>query len=151
MTDLTHPTSETSGAPMVSATDLDYVLNRFVEDTEGVRFAQTVSADGMHLAASGRLDSARQDTFAAIASGLASLTDSSVDLFGLGIMQRQIIEASNGWVLLSRVSATASLGVVAERNSDLGLVGYEMTRLSKQLGDALSPAVVDRLKGVLAL
>lgn len=131
--------------------DLDFVLNRFVEDVEGVTFAQTVSADGMHLAASAGFDSACHDTFAAIASGLASLTDSSVELFGLGVMHRQIIEASDGWVLLSRVSHTASLGVVAGRNADLGLIGYEMTRLAKQLGDALSPAVVDRLKGVLQL
>ena len=131
--------------------DLDFVLNRFVEDVEGVVFAQTVSADGMHLAASSGTDSACHDTFAAIASGLASLTDSSVELFGLGVMHRQIIEASNGWVLLSRVSETASLGVVAGRNADLGLIGYEMTRLAKQLGDALSPAVVDRLKGALQL
>ena len=131
--------------------DLDFVLNRFVGDVEGVLFAQTVSADGMHLAAAAGSDSARHDTFAAIASGLASLTDSSVELFGLGSMHRQIIEASNGWILLSRVSHTASLGVVAERQADLGLIGYEMTRLSKQLGDALSPAVVDRLKGALQL
>jgi len=149
MSNMTHPTTPT--APAVSASDLDFVLNRFVEDTEGVRFAQTVSADGMHLAASAGSDSARHDTFAAIASGLASLTDSSVDLFGLGAMQRQIIEASDGWVLLSRVSPTATLGVVADRQSDLGLVGYEMTRLSKQLGEALSPDVVDRLKGALGL
>ena len=131
--------------------DLDFVLNRFVDDVDGVLFAQTVSADGMHLAASAGSDSARHDTFAAIASGLASLTDSSVELFGLGMMHRQIIEASNGWVLLSRVSQTASLGVVAERQADLGLIGYEMTRLAKQLGEALSPAVVDRLKGALQL
>ncbi len=131
--------------------DLDFVLNRFVEDVDGVLFAQTVSADGMHLAASSGSDSARHDTFAAIASGLASLTDSSVELFGLGVMHRQIIEASNGWILLSRVSQTASLGVVAARQADLGLIGYEMTRLAKQLGEALSPAVVDRLKGALQL
>ena len=131
--------------------DLDFVLNRFVGDVDGVVFAQTVSADGMHLAASAGSDSARHDTFAAIASGLASLTDSSVELFGLGVMHRQIVEASNGWVLLSRVSQTASLGVVTTRHADLGLIGYEMTRLAKQLGEALSPAVVDRLKGALQL
>lgn len=131
--------------------DLDFVLNRFVDDTEGVLFAQTVSADGMHLASSSGFDSARHDTFAAIASGLASLTDSSVELFGLGVVTRQIIEASDGWVLLSRISNTASLGVVARRQADLGLIGYEMTRLAKQLGPALSPAVVDRLKGSLRL
>ena len=141
--------TDTHAAP--TTIDLDFVLNRFVDDVDGVRFAQTVSADGMHLAASAGLDSARHDTFAAIASGLASLTDSSVELFGLGAMHRQIIESSDGWILLSRVSQTASLGVVADRHADLGLIGYEMTRLAKQLGDALSPAVVDRLKGALQL
>lgn len=151
MTDITTPAPAPATPGLASPLDLDFVLNRFVTDVDGVLFAQTVSADGMHLAASQGSDSARHDTFAAIASGLASLTDSSVELFGLGAMNRQIIEASNGWVLLSRVSVTASLGVVAERQADLGLIGYEMTRLSKQLGDALSPAVVDRLKGVLRL
>lgn len=138
-------------AAATESLDLDFVLNRFVDDTDGVLFAQTVSADGMHLAASAGFDSARHDTFAAIASGLASLSDSSVDLFGLGAVTRQIIEASDGWVLLSRISNTASLGVVARRQADLGLIGYEMTRLAKQLGPSLSPAVVDRLKGSLRL
>lgn len=133
------------------ALDLDFVLNRFVDDTDGVIFAQTVSADGMHLASSEGFDAARHDTFAAIASGLASLTDSSVELFGLGSVTRQIIEATDGWVLLSRISNTASLGVLSRRDADLGLIGYEMTRLAKQLGPALSPAVVDRLKGSLRL
>lgn len=138
-------------AGVTDALDLDFVLNRFVDDTDGVIFAQTVSADGMHLAASSAFDAARHDTFAAIASGLASLTDSSVELFGLGTVTRQIVEATDGWVLLSRISNTASLGVLARRNADLGLIGYEMTRLAKQLGPALSPAVVDRLKGSLRL
>jgi predicted regulator of Ras-like GTPase activity (Roadblock/LC7/MglB family) len=136
---------------VTDSTQLDFILNGFVNETDGVLFAQTVSADGMHLAASAGFDSARHDTFAAIASGLASLTDSSVDLFGIGQVTRQIIEASDGWVLISRISNTAALGVVARRNADLGLIGYEMTRLSKQLGLVLSPDVVDRLKGSLQL
>ena len=90
MTDLTHHTSP--AAPMVSATDLDFVLNRFVEDTEGVRFAQTVSADGMHLAASAGSDSARHDTFAAIWGSpfvvdgkvLVGTTDGEVVVLGHG-------------------------------------------------------------------
>ena len=136
---------------VTESTDLDFILNGFVDNTDGVLFAQTVSADGMHLAASAGFDSTRHDTFAAIASGLASLTDSAVEIFGLGAVTRQIIEANDGWVLLSRISNTAALGVVARRGADLGLIGYEMTRLSKQLGPALSPAVVDRLKGALQI
>ncbi len=132
-------------------TDLGFVLDQFVDSTDGAIFAQTVSADGMHLASSSAFDAARHDTFAAIASGLASLTDSSVELFGLGAVSRQIIEATDGWILISRISTTAALGVVARRDADLGLVGYEMTRLAKQLGPMLSPSVVDRLKGALNL
>ncbi len=146
--------TDTNNGPAVDGpgvTDLSFVLDQFVDTTEGAVFAQTVSADGMHLAASSAFDAARHDTFAAIASGLASLTDSSVELFGLGAVSRQIIEASDGWVLISRISNTAALGVVARRDADLGLVGYEMTRLSRQLGPMLSPAVVDRLKGSMNL
>ncbi|MEM1331921.1 MAG: roadblock/LC7 domain-containing protein [Actinomycetota bacterium] len=143
--------ASTVSADTTDAQSLGFVLDRFVEGTVGVDFAQTVSADGMHLAASSGFDRPRHDTFAAIASGLASLTDSSVELFGIGQVTRQIIEATDGWILISRISNTAAIGVVAERNADLGLIGYEMTRLAKQLGPMLSPAVVDRLKGTLSL
>lgn len=149
-------TAAPAGAPSeaaqadVDAAGLGFVLDRFVDSTDGVAFAQTVSADGMHLASSRAFDRARHDTFAAIASGLASLTDSSVELFGLGHVSRQIIEATEGWILISRISDTAAIGVVATRQADLGLIGYEMARLAKQLGPMLSPAVIDRLKGTLA-
>jgi predicted regulator of Ras-like GTPase activity (Roadblock/LC7/MglB family) len=126
--------------------DLSFVLDAFVEETDGVRFAQTVSADGIHLVASSSGDRTRHDTFAAIASGLASLSDGAVGNFGLGPVTRQIIEATDAWILLSRISATASIGVVADKRADLGLVGYEMTLLSKRLGAVLSPDVVERLK-----
>lgn len=141
----------TTTADATDAASLGFVLDQFVAATDGAVFAQTVSADGMHLAASSHFDRPHHDTFAAIASGLASLTDSSVELFGVGQVTRQIIEATNGWILISRISNTAAIGVVAERHADLGLIGYEMTRLAKQLGPMLSPAVVDRLKGTLAL
>jgi hypothetical protein len=129
---------------------LGFILDAFVADTPGVAYAQTVSADGIHLAASSGLSQTRRETFAAIASGLSSLTDSAVETFGLGVVNRQIVEASGGWILLSRISTTAAMGVVAEPSADLGLIGYEMTMLAKRLGDVLSPELVDRLKNTLA-
>lgn len=135
-----------------NATDrgLGFILQSFVDDTDGVRFAQTVSADGMHLAASAGYSAAHHETFAAIASGLASLTDGAVGNFGLGQVTRQIIEASNGWILVARISPTASMGVVADADVDLGMVGYEMTLLTQRLGDVLSPELIARLKNVVA-
>ena len=131
------------------ASGVTFILDRFVSETDGVRYAQTVSADGMHLAASGGLEPAQIDTFAAIASGLASLTDSAVENFDLGTVTRQIIEASDGWILVARISETAAMGVVASSEADLGLVGYEMAVLAKQLGEILSPQLIERLKNSL--
>jgi predicted regulator of Ras-like GTPase activity (Roadblock/LC7/MglB family) len=126
-----------------------FILQAFVAETPGVTYAQTVSADGMHLAASTGYSQTERDTFAAIASGLSSLSDSAVETFGVGVVNRQIIEASNGWILLARISNTAAMGVVAEPSADLGLIGYEMTMLAKRLGDVLSPELIDRLKNAL--
>lgn len=131
---------------------LGFILQSFVDDTQGVLFAQTVSADGIHLAASKGYDAPSHEVFAAIASGLASLTDSAVSNFGLGRVNRQIIEATNGWILVSRISHTAAMGVVASASADLGLVGYEMTLLTQRLGDVLSPELIEQIKnGVPAL
>lgn len=130
---------------------LSFVLETFVDEVDGVTFAQTVSADGMHLAASGGRDATSNDTFAAIASGMSSLSDGAVESFGLGAVARQIIESSNGWILISRISNTASIGVVADKTADLGQVGYEMTLLAKRLGSVLSPEAVEQLKGSLKI
>lgn len=128
-----------------------FILETFVRETQGVRHVQTVSADGIHLAASGGLQPAQMETFAAIASGLASLSDGAAETFGVGTVTRQIIESSAGWILIARLSNTASIGVVAEPNADLGLVGYEMTLLAERLGQVLSPKVVERLKNMVGV
>ena len=51
-----------------------WLLNSFVHETTGVDHALAVSADGIKLAASNGLTGAIVDQFAAIASGLSSLT-----------------------------------------------------------------------------
>lgn len=131
--------------------ELDFLLDRFVQETPGVRHAQTVSADGMHLASSRGIDATQADQFAAIASGLASLTDSAADTFGMHPVVRQAIETANGWILVARVNSRASLGVVCGADADLGLVGYEMALLADKAGSMLSPEVIERLKNSLGV
>lgn len=131
-------------------TDLNWLLETFVEETPGVVHAQTVSADGMDLARSSSLNSVQGDQLAAIASGLASLTDSAADVLDVLPVKRQVIEAEDGWILISRISSRASLTVVTRSNADLGLVGFEMSRLADRAGDVLSPEVIARLKNSLS-
>jgi predicted regulator of Ras-like GTPase activity (Roadblock/LC7/MglB family) len=131
--------------------ELDFLLERFVQETPGVSHAQTVSADGMHLAASYGIDATQADQFAAISSGLASLTDSAADTFDLHPVVRQVIETGQGWILVARINNRASLGVVCDHSVDLGLVGYEMTLLAEKAGSMLSPQVIERLKNTLGV
>lgn len=131
-------------------TDVHWLLDTFVEETPGVVHAQTVSADGMDLAHSTGLNSMQGDQLAAVASGLASLTDGAAEVLDILPVKRQVIEAADGWILISRISSRASLTVVTKANADLGLVGFEMSRLADRAGEVLSPEVIARLKNSLS-
>ena len=54
--------------------NLNWLVSNFARSTPGVAHAIVVSADGLLMAVSERLDRARADQLAAVASGLASLT-----------------------------------------------------------------------------
>ena len=47
------------------------------------------------------------------------------------------------------MSDGASLAVLAMKNCDIGLVGYEMTMLARRVGKVLSPALIMELQGSL--
>jgi predicted regulator of Ras-like GTPase activity (Roadblock/LC7/MglB family) len=128
---------------------LHWLLDRFEDETPGVRAVQTVSADGMHLTCSSGMDRTAADTFAAITSGLASLCESASEIFEMSPFVRQIIETATGWILLSRISPRASLAVITGPNADLGLIGYEMTVLIEQAGELLSPDLIDSMRNSL--
>ena len=136
---------------MKAAQDLNWILDRFVNDMPGVVHTQAVSTDGIHLASSTAMTEVQREQFAAIASGLASLTDGAGETFGLLPSVRQVLEFAHGWVLVSRISSTANLAVVCDPTADLGLVGYEMTLLSERTGELLSPELVAHLKNMLAI
>jgi uncharacterized protein len=56
------------------AQNLNWLVSNFARSVPGVAHAIVVSADGLLMAVSERLDRARADQLAAVASGLASLT-----------------------------------------------------------------------------
>ena len=56
------------------ASDFSWLVDNFANRTPGVAHAMVVSADGLPVAVSERLDRPKADQLAAIASGLASLT-----------------------------------------------------------------------------
>ncbi|MGF1596757.1 MAG: roadblock/LC7 domain-containing protein [Acidimicrobiales bacterium] len=131
------------------ARNFNWLLVQFVEATEGVREAIAVSSDGLLLAASAGRDRENVEQFAAIISGLTSLANGAADCFRYDAVEQVIIEMAGGFMFVSAIGDGSSLGVLADRDCDVGLIGYEMTVLLNRAGSALSPTLIAELKNSL--
>jgi predicted regulator of Ras-like GTPase activity (Roadblock/LC7/MglB family) len=123
----------------VDRRQLDWLLVEFTRDTAGVKEAVVVSVDGLRLAMSPGMSEALGDQLAAAASGLGSLARGTAQLLGAGTVSQTILEMAGGYFFVSAITEGAALAVHAERNCDIGLVGYEMTMLAARVGHALAP------------
>jgi acetolactate synthase-1/2/3 large subunit len=61
-------------------------------------------------------------------------------------LEQIIVAMRQGFLFVSSISDGSCLGVVATRNCDIGLVGYQTTLLVERAGQVLSPALVAELK-----
>ena len=135
----------------MDAQNVNWLLSSFVAKTHGVQGAIAVSSDGLLMAISADLDRATADRFAAIVSGMTSLADGASRALDMGGLDQVIIEMRHGYLFISHVSGGSSVGVIADRDADIGLVGYEMTLLVQRFGSVLTPALISELQGTLAL
>lgn len=119
---------------------LDWLLADFLRRTPGVVHALVVSGDGLRVAGTRELDEALSDQLSAAASGLVSLSRGVTTLIGRGPMTQTIVEMAGGHLFVTPMSEGSTLAVVADVHCDLGMVGYEMTMLSAQVGHVLTPA-----------
>jgi len=124
----------------VSGSDLNWVITNFVERVPDVAHAVVVSADGLPLAYSAGFPQERADQLAAVASGLASLTQGASRVFEGGMVIQTVVEMQVGVLVVMMVSTGASLAVLAGSACDLGLVAYEMSLLVERVGRMLTPA-----------
>ena len=123
-----------------SVGSLDWLLVEFVRGTPGVVHGVVVSGDGLRLATSPGVGVALGDQLSAAASGLVSLARGTAHLLGAGAVNQTILEMAGGYLFVTSVSQGATLAVFAERQCDIGLVGYEMTLLAARIGHAVTPA-----------
>jgi hypothetical protein len=119
---------------------LDWLLVEFTRDVPGVRNAVVVSGDGLCLALSPGVGETLGDQLSAAASGLISLASGTATLLGSGAVTQTILEMEGGYLFVTAVSRGATLAVHADRQCDIGMVGYEMTLLAARVGHALDPA-----------
>ncbi|MEV1287705.1 roadblock/LC7 domain-containing protein [Micromonospora sp. NPDC049679] len=120
----------------------NWLLANFVRQTDGVRDAVAVSSDGLLIAASDGLGRTEGDHLAAIVSSMASLARSASRRYEFDGLKLIMIEMKRGFLLVSAISGGSCLGVLAEGDSDLGLVGYEISLLAERFGTLLTPALI---------
>jgi uncharacterized protein len=131
------------------AQNLNWLVSNFAKSVPGVAHAIVLSADGLLMAVSERLDRARADQLAAVASGLASLTQGAARIFTGGTVNQTIVEMERGFLLVMSVSDGSCLAVLAAPNCDIGLIGYEMALLVARTGEVLTPELRAELQAAL--
>ena len=120
------------------ARKMDWLLNDFVDQVQGVAHVVVVSVDGLLIASSQDLPDDRAEQFSAIAAGLISLVYGAARHFDGGNMAQTIVDMESGYLILMSVSDGSSIGVLASRNCDVGQIGYEMALLVDRVGKALA-------------
>ena len=122
------------------ASDFNWLVGNFANRTPGVAHAIVVSADGLPVAVSDLLDRPKADQLAAIASGLASLTQGGARCMEGGLVKQTVVEMDRGLLVVMAISDGSCLAVLAASSCDVGVVAYEMTVLVNRTGESLRPA-----------
>ena len=137
--------------PQLSATarDLNWLIANFATRTPGVAHAMVVSADGLPIAVSQRLNRPMADQLAAIASGVVSLSQGAARNFDAGTVKQTVVEMERGYLFVTAISDGSCLAVLAATACDVGGVGYEMTTLVARAGEALTPSLRAELQAAL--
>ena len=131
------------------ASSVNWLMVNFVERTPGVEQAVAVSSDGLLLAVSTTIDRSSADRLAAIITGLRALSHGASGELNRGPVVQVLVEMANAYLFVSSISGGSTLGVVAAKNCDLGLVGYEIAMLVDRVGAQLTPGLVIELKNSL--
>ncbi len=139
-----------SPAMSAEARNTNWLIQDFVDRIEGVVDSVVVSSDGLLMAMSDGIGRAGGDQLAAVASGLTSLTQGAARCFGGGTVEQVIVELAGGYMLFMAVSDGSSLAVLANKDSDVGVVGYEMQMLALRMGNVLTPALITELQQSLS-
>jgi len=113
--------------------DLGWLLRGLVEHVPRTRSAVLLSADGLAIAAHG-LGPDPADQLSALASGLFSLARTAAVRFGGSDGVRQVVaEFDESLMFVSSAGFGSVLTVLADREADAGVLGYEMSQLVKSV------------------
>jgi predicted regulator of Ras-like GTPase activity (Roadblock/LC7/MglB family) len=118
---------------------LDWLVDDLVTRSPHVRHAAIISTDGFAISSSAALSSDDSDRLAALVAGIASLANGGALYFGVGQVHQTLIEMDQGFLFVTTAAEGSCLAVLAGPQADVGLVGYEMALIVRQLGEHMVP------------
>ncbi len=113
---------------------LDWLLDDLVGRAAHVQNAVILSRDGLTVGTSAALSRETSDQLSALAAGLQSLANGGAALFGTGQVRQTVIEMDRGFLFVTAAGEGSCLAVLADAEADVGLIGYDMARMVKQVG-----------------
>jgi predicted regulator of Ras-like GTPase activity (Roadblock/LC7/MglB family) len=117
--------------------DLDWLLDRLVEQVPGTRNAIVLSDDGLVVSQSHTITRVNAERLAAIATGQQSLARGVGEIFGGGPVHQVIIELDTLWLFVSAAGRGTHLAVVADQEVDAEVMAVAMHTLVQQVGQQL--------------
>jgi predicted regulator of Ras-like GTPase activity (Roadblock/LC7/MglB family) len=120
--------------------ELNWLLDELVQRVASIRKALVLSSDGLATGASGELTREDSEHLAAVASGFHSLAKGVGHHFHAGRVRQTVVELDEAFLFVTAAGDGSCLAVLAEADSDVGQVAYEMTLMVKRVGDHLANA-----------
>jgi predicted regulator of Ras-like GTPase activity (Roadblock/LC7/MglB family) len=130
--------------------ELDWLLEDLVGRVVGIRQAAVLSSDGLLMGGSAALSADDGDHLAAVASAFQSLARGASRHFGGGEVHQTVVEMDEVLLVVTSAGRGACLAVLAHGEADLGMIGYEMNLLVRQVGAYLSSEPRSPLAGLAA-
>ena len=117
---------------------LGWLLDDLTKRVPAARQAVVLSVDGLLMATTTNIAQADAEHLAAIAAGFSSLARGASRHFESGPVRQTIVEMESAFLFVTAAGPGACLAVLAEGDSDIGLIAYEMAMLVKRVGQTLS-------------
>lgn len=137
---MTAPNAPRSAAEPGGRRELDWLLDELVERVGSIRKALVLSGDGLATGASKGLGREDGEHLAAVASGFHSLAKGVGRHFNAGQVRQTVVELDEAFLFVTAAGDGSCLAVLADGDSDVGQVAYEMTLMVKRVGIHLATA-----------
>ena len=117
------------------------VLTQLTEQVPNVAHAVAMSADGLLLACTPRLDRDQADKLCAAVAGAVSLARSTADFLQAGEHLYSMVAMRDGVLVVQPTPDGSALAALAPEMADAGLLAFHLADLAQRIGQQLAPGL----------